>query len=310
MDQREEPFVRWRKLVRLDLEDPEGFGRPPNLHRVQVRFPAPDLGDGLRRHQALPFAFELLGEALSLRIVPASLGHVGIGHDATAVGQGLEMHGNDPPVLSLAIVRERLTAAHQPRTEGDGRLFFFGRILAPFGEIAQDLIQRHSVGIEALVQLEEVPQALIIDDDPHIAVEQHDTLFDILEDGLQIRGMSRGFPLAAAEVRKVVTDADIAREDALVREQGRAADPERPHDPLRIHERGFELPKGPTMGEIIEMGAPARTFRVGPLELHAALADDRRGRDAEDARELLRHEREAQLGVHLPPPVGGHLRQQ
>jgi hypothetical protein len=127
----------------------------------------------------------LLGEPLSLGVMPPRLGHVGVGHDGAAVGQRLVVHGNDPPILPLTLVGERLPAMQQPHPERDGGLLFLGRILAPLGEIVQDFIERHSVGIEALVQLQEVPQALIVDNHLHIPIEQHDTLFDVLEDGLE-----------------------------------------------------------------------------------------------------------------------------
>jgi hypothetical protein len=102
-----------------------------------------------------------------------------------------------------------------------------------------------------------------------------------------------------------VADADVAGEGAVRLEQRHAADLDRPHRIGRVDEGRLEIPERPPLGEILEMRGPGRVVVVAARHLGATLAEDRRMRNAEHVGEARREVGEAQLGVHLPPPVGG-----
>ena len=138
-----------------------------------------------------------------------------------------------------------------------------------------------------------------------IAVEQRDRGGEVL-DGLKQQILRlEGHAACAVLLRQVAPGAAVAEELAAAGKQRHAAD--RPVLPLArvVHVDVAEVTEGPVRREVVQVRLPLFRIGVAGAEILARLAEGEAGVDSGDLAQALRHEAEAQLGIHLPEPVGG-----
>ena len=239
---------------------------------------------------------------LQARFALARLGHVRVGHDATAAGQGIVGHRHRAAVGPLALADEALAGTHQFLAMGDRRLGVVRSVFATLRQMAHDIVVRHAAHVAA--DLKPIGQVTVVGHDPEVTIEEEDALVDVLEDQFQVGRCPGSLDLVPAQLRQVMADADIAFEGAVGGKLRRAADHHRARGTGGIDDRGLEVAKGTTVLEIVEMSAPGRVVVVAARHIGAPLADQRGYRKAKHGLQAVRHEGEPQIGIHLPPPVG------
>jgi hypothetical protein len=159
--------------------------------------------------------------------------------------------------------------------------------------------------IADILELQPVDDGRVVGGDAQVGIEVDHALVDVLEDRRKLVRFAQGLEFLLAQLREIMTDADVALEAAIRPEYRRAGYLDRSRHTPGVDQRREEIAVGTMVGEVVEMGTPGRCVVVGADQFRAQLSDDGRDRHTEQFGEAFGQKGDAQLRIHFPPPVGG-----